>query len=108
MGYGISLASPTFRGHRHFLQRASEFPRKVVGNSLGGKLYNLSEMMDHMALSREFCAHFADLSPALVGPSPRGFRCAIFLELSRSRIRASWIVFIVYLALSTQRMAPPK
>ena len=52
LDYVIGLMSSTQRGPRHILQRASKFARKMVKSSLGGEVYALSDMADHMLLLR--------------------------------------------------------
>ena len=45
----------------------SKFTRKLVKSSLVGEVCAFSEMMEHMALLREFYAPFAGVSPGMVG-----------------------------------------
>ena len=58
MGYVIGLMSSTLTGPRHVLQWSSKFTRKPVGSSLGGELYALSAMADHMSLLRHYYGAF--------------------------------------------------
>ena len=60
------MSSP-LSGPCHVLQWTSKFTRKLVESSLGGEVYAFSEMIDHMALLREFYAPFSRMSPGLVG-----------------------------------------
>ena len=59
--------SSSLTGPCHVLQWASKFTRKLVKSSLGGEVYAFSEMIDHMALLREFCVPFSHISSGLVG-----------------------------------------
>ena len=68
LGYVIGLMSFTLRGPRHIIQWTSEFARKLVQSSLGGEVYALREMADHMPMLREFYAHSLDLAPGMLGP----------------------------------------
>ena len=67
LGYIIGLMSSSLSGPCHVLQWTSKFTRKLVKSSLGGEVYAFSEILDHMALNRKFCAPFADLFPGMVG-----------------------------------------
>ena len=59
--------SSSLTGPCHVLQWTSKFTRKLVKSSLGGEVYAFSEMIDHMALLREFYAPFSHISSGLVG-----------------------------------------
>ena len=50
LGFLIGMMSPTLKGQRHISQRSSKFSRKIVKSSLGGEVYALSGMADHMLL----------------------------------------------------------
>ena len=67
LGYLIGITSSPLTGPCHVLQWTSKFTRKLVKSSLGGEVYASSEMIDHMALLREFYAPFSHISPGLVG-----------------------------------------
>ena len=67
LGYVIVLMSSFLSGPRHVLQWTSKFTRKLVKSSLGGEVYAFSEMVDHMALIREFYAPCVELPPGMVG-----------------------------------------
>ena len=67
LGYIIGLMSSSLSGPCHVLQWTSKFTRKLVKSSLGGEVYAFSEMVDHMALIREFYTPFVGLSPGMVG-----------------------------------------
>ena len=54
LGYGIDLTSSTPQGPYRIFQRTSNFARKIVRSSLGGEVFALSEMEDHILLSKEF------------------------------------------------------
>ena len=58
--------SSSLTGPCHVLQWASKSTRKLVKSSLGAEVYAFSEMIDHMALLREFSEPFSRTSPALV------------------------------------------
>ena len=60
------MSSP-LSGPCHVFQWASKFTRKLVKSSLWGGVYAFSEMIDHMALLREFYAPFSRISPGMVG-----------------------------------------
>ena len=67
LGYIIGLMSSSLSGPCHVLRWTSKFTRKLVRSSLGGEAYAFSEMVDHMALIREFYTPFVGLSPGMVG-----------------------------------------
>ena len=67
LGYVIGLMSPNLRGPCHIIHWTSKFTRKLVVSSLGGQVYALSEMLDHVSMLREFYGHLADLYPGMVG-----------------------------------------
>ena len=54
LGYIIGLMSSTLQGPVHIIQWTSKFTRKHVKSSLGGEIFALSEMWDHMEMIREF------------------------------------------------------
>ena len=54
-------------GPCHIIQWTSKFTRKLVKSSLGGEVYAFSEMLDYMAMLREFYGNFSGLRPGLVG-----------------------------------------
>ena len=54
LGYIIGLMSSTLQGPVHIIQWTSKFTRKRVKSSLGGEIFALSEMWDHMEMIREF------------------------------------------------------
>ena len=56
LGYIIALMSSTLTGPVHILQWASKFTRKRVKSSLGGEIFALSEMWDHMEMIKDFYA----------------------------------------------------
>ena len=66
-GYLIAIMSSSLSGSCHVLQWTSNFTRKLVESSQGGEVYAFSEMIDHMALLREFYAPFSLMPPGLVG-----------------------------------------
>ena len=57
----VSVGSSSLSGPRHVLQWASKLTSR-----LGWEAYTFSEMIDHMALLREFYAPFSRMSPGLV------------------------------------------
>ena len=65
-GCVVGLMSSTLSGAYRILQWASKFNRKLVKTGLGGKAYAFSEMVDHVALLRDFPALFTDMSPGAV------------------------------------------
>ena len=65
LGYIIGLMSSSLSGPCHILQWTSKFTRKLVKSSLGGEVYAFSEMVDHMALIREFYTPFVGLRQSL-------------------------------------------
>ena len=67
LGYLIGLMSSALSGPCHVIQWTSKFTRTLVKSSLGGEVYAFSEMVDHMALLREFYARFSRISPGMVG-----------------------------------------
>ena len=67
--------SSSLTGPCHILQRTSKFTRKLVKSSLGGEVYAFSEMIDHMALLREFYEPCSHISPGLVGMEDCESRC---------------------------------
>ena len=64
LGYLIGLTSSTLTGSVHIPQWTSKFTRKHVTSSLGGEIFDLSEMWGHMDMIREF---FAALGHAKLG-----------------------------------------
>ena len=64
-GYAIGLASSTLRVPCHLLQRPSKFARKLAERNPGGEVFAFSDMIDSMALLREFRAPVADLPPGM-------------------------------------------
>ena len=54
-------------GPCHLIQWASKFTRKLVKTSLGGEVYAISEMLEHMSMLREFHGHFTDVRPGMAG-----------------------------------------
>ena len=54
LGYVIRLISPSLLGPCHILRRTSQFTRKLVKGTLGREEHASNEMVDHMALPREF------------------------------------------------------
>ena len=71
LGYVVGLMSSSLSGPCHILQWTSKITRKLVKSSLGGEVYAFSEMIDHMALIRDFFAPFVGLSPGMVGMEDR-------------------------------------
>ena len=67
LGYLIGIMSSSLSGPCHVLQWTSKFTRKLVKSSLGGEVYAFSELIDHMALPREFYAPFSRMSPGVAG-----------------------------------------
>ena len=67
LGYVIGLMSPNLYGPCHIIHWTSKFTRKLVESSLGGEVYALSEMLDHVSMLREFYGHFADLRRGMAG-----------------------------------------
>ena len=59
---GIRPQRPTSRP-----SMSSEFSRKLVERISRGEVAAFSEIVDHTAPLREFCAPFGDMSPAMVG-----------------------------------------
>ena len=66
MGYAFNLVPPSLTGPRLISQWISESTRKLVGSSLGGGVYALGKMADHMSLLRDSFAPFAGLGPGMV------------------------------------------
>ena len=56
LGYIIGLMSSALTGPVHILQWTSKFTRKHVKSSLGGEIFALSEMWDHMEMIMDFYA----------------------------------------------------
>ena len=67
LDYVIGLMSSTFGGSRHMRRRAPKSTRKLVESSLGGEVYALSEMADHMLLLEDFRGPFGRVNPGEVG-----------------------------------------
>ena len=67
LGYLSGIMASSLSGPCHVLQWTSKFTRKLVKSSLGGEVYAFSEMVDHMAPSKEFRAPCSRISPGLVG-----------------------------------------
>ena len=67
LGYLTGITSSSLSGPCYVLRWTSKFTRKLVKSSLGGEAYAFSEMIDHMALLREFYAPFSRISPGMVG-----------------------------------------
>ena len=67
LGYLIRITSSSPSGPCHISQWATKFTRKLVKSGLGGEVYAFSEMIDHMALLREFHAPCSRISPGMVG-----------------------------------------
>ena len=65
LGYLIGIMSSSLTGPCHVLQWTSKFTRKPVKSSLGGEAYAFSEMIDHVALLREF--PFVVFGPSTLG-----------------------------------------
>ena len=59
LGYLAGITSSSLTGPCHVLHWASKFTRKLVKSRLGGEVYAFSEMIDHMALLREFYVPFS-------------------------------------------------
>ena len=68
LGYVIGSTSSTLKGLCHISQRATKFTRKMVESSLGGEVYALSEMGDHMLLLQGFRWAFEGIKPGAAGP----------------------------------------
>ena len=66
-GYIVGVMSSNLCGPCHIIQRASKFTRKSVQSSLGGDVYAIGEMLDHLSMLREFYGHFTGLYPGLAG-----------------------------------------
>ena len=89
-GYVIGLMSSTLKGPRHISQRTPKFARKMVKSSLGGEVYGLSELVDHMLLSKDFYGPFARLDPGVVGLEDCG---SLFtLHKTKKRIADKYLV----------------
>ena len=56
LGYIIGLMSSTLTGPAHILQWTSKFTREHVKSSLGGEIFALNEMWDHVGMISEFFA----------------------------------------------------
>ena len=67
LGYVTGLMSSTLKGPCRILQWASRFTRKMVESRLGGVVYALSEMVDHMLLLRDSYEPFEGLNPGAAG-----------------------------------------
>ena len=52
---------------RRPLQWTSKFTRKLVTGSLGGEVYALSDLVDHVSLLRDCYEPFGGLNPGKVG-----------------------------------------
>ena len=76
LGCLIGITSSSLSGPCHVAQWTSKFARKLVKSSLGGEVYAFSEMIDHMALLREFCAPFSRIPPGMVGAENCESPCA--------------------------------
>ena len=67
LGYVIGLMSSTLKCPCHISQWTSKFTRKMVKSSLGGEVYALSEMVDHMLLLKDFYGPSGGINPGVVG-----------------------------------------
>ena len=67
LGNVIGLTSPNLCGPRHIIHWMSKLTRRLDKSNLGGEVYALSEMVDHMSMLRESSGHFVDLCPGMVG-----------------------------------------
>ena len=67
LGYVIGLMSSTLKGPCRISRRQFKFVRKMVGISLGGEVYALSEMAGHMLLLKDFRGPSAGLNPGVAG-----------------------------------------
>ena len=65
LGYVVGLTSSSLKGPRRVFQRTSKCPREKVKSSIGIEVYALSEMVDHMPLSKDFCGPFWGMGPGL-------------------------------------------
>ena len=66
-GEVIGLMPASLTGPRHVLQRAPKFTRKRVKSSLGGDVYALCGMLNHVALIRGFREPSLGRSPGMIG-----------------------------------------
>ena len=53
LGYVIGLMLSCLRGARRILQWTSKFIREIAKSILGGEVYALGEMVDHMPLLKD-------------------------------------------------------
>ena len=53
VGYVVGLMSSTAKGPFRISQLTSRFARKMAKSRLGGEVYALSEMVDHVPLSKD-------------------------------------------------------
>ena len=67
LGYVFGLMSSNLCAPCHLIQWTSKFARKLVKGSLGGEVYALGKMLDHMSMIREFYGRFTDLHPGMAG-----------------------------------------
>ena len=67
LGYVIGLLPPSQRGPCHLLQWPAKSTSKLVRSSLGGGVDAFSEMVGHVALSRDFHGLIVDVSPRMAG-----------------------------------------
>ena len=67
LGYVIGLMSSSLKGPCRILQWTSKFTRKMEKTSLGGEVYALSEMVNHMLLLKEFYGPFEGMDPGVEG-----------------------------------------
>ena len=89
----MGLMSSSVTGARRVWQWAPKFTRKLVESNLGGEVYALREMADHMSLPRDFYAPFKGLDPGVVG---LGACERLFTPLEHGK-------YLVRNSLSTQR-----
>ena len=64
LGCVIGLMSSTLKGPCHILRGNSEFTMKMAKSSLGGEVYALREMVDHMLLTKDSFLARWDWRPA--------------------------------------------
>ena len=67
LGYVIGLMSSNLCGPCHIIHWSSKFTQKLVKSNLGGEVYALSKILDHMSMLPEFCGHSAHLRPGMAG-----------------------------------------
>ena len=83
LGHIVGPMSPNLSGPCHLAYWASKITRKLVKSSVGGEVYAVSEMLDHMFMLREYYGHFTDLLPGMVGLEKRE---SLFTHLEKNEL----------------------